>query len=222
MKRIKKYINESSKFVFAFIFGAIVFSVVGVKAAYILAASEVVYDNSSSGISSTNVQGAIDELYAKADEKAKSKLCKKGYYTISDGLSNYTCTKLEDNQNVITLKLNGSGEQSFLYSSFNDLPSYVYVDGIAITPATSYTFNSEGEHTVVMVWDSPVTNMSKMFYNCSNLTSLDLSNFDTSRVTRMSGMFYGIPNGIIIKSNTSTCNKIASDSEITASYTCTQ
>ena len=37
---------------------------------------------------------------------------------------------------------------------------------------------------------SKVTNMSDMFYNCSSLTSLDLSNFNTSSVTNMSGMFF--------------------------------
>ncbi len=37
---------------------------------------------------------------------------------------------------------------------------------------------------------SKVTNMSGMFYHCSSLTSLNLSNFDTSNVTNMSSMFY--------------------------------
>ena len=37
---------------------------------------------------------------------------------------------------------------------------------------------------------SEVTNMSSMFYECEKLTSLDLSNFDTSKVTNMSSMFY--------------------------------
>ena len=36
---------------------------------------------------------------------------------------------------------------------------------------------------------SKVTNMSNMFYTCSSLTSLDVSNFDTSNVTWMSNMF---------------------------------
>ena len=35
-----------------------------------------------------------------------------------------------------------------------------------------------------------VTNMSEMFYNCSALTTLDVSNFDTKNVTNMSSMFY--------------------------------
>ena len=38
---------------------------------------------------------------------------------------------------------------------------------------------------------SQMTNMNRMFYNCSALTSLDLSNFNTANVTNMYGMFYG-------------------------------
>ena len=38
---------------------------------------------------------------------------------------------------------------------------------------------------------SKVTTMYAMFYNCSSLKSLDLSNFDTSQVTDMYAMFYG-------------------------------
>lgn len=38
---------------------------------------------------------------------------------------------------------------------------------------------------------SNVTNMIRMFYNCSSLTSLDVSNFDTSNLTDLRSMFYG-------------------------------
>ena len=38
---------------------------------------------------------------------------------------------------------------------------------------------------------SNVTNMANMFNNCFELTNLDLSNFDTSNVTTMQGMFAG-------------------------------
>ena len=41
-------------------------------------------------------------------------------------------------------------------------------------------------------WDtSKVIDMSYMFYNCINLQSLNFSNWDTSKVTDMSHMFYG-------------------------------
>ena len=40
-------------------------------------------------------------------------------------------------------------------------------------------------------WDvSNVTNMSGMFYNCTSLTSLDLSGWNTSSITNMEDMFY--------------------------------
>ena len=41
---------------------------------------------------------------------------------------------------------------------------------------------------------SKVTNMKEMFRGMSNLTSLNLSNFDTSKVTNMAAMFYATPN----------------------------
>lgn len=40
---------------------------------------------------------------------------------------------------------------------------------------------------------SNVTNMSYMFYNCLGITSLDLSSFNTSNVTNMSAMFRNCP-----------------------------
>ena len=38
---------------------------------------------------------------------------------------------------------------------------------------------------------SSVTNMGTMFNNCNKLTTLDVSNFDTSKVTAMNSMFFG-------------------------------
>ena len=38
---------------------------------------------------------------------------------------------------------------------------------------------------------SQVTNMSHMFYECRSLTNLDLRSFDTSKVTNMRWMFDG-------------------------------
>ena len=41
-----------------------------------------------------------------------------------------------------------------------------------------------------LICDSGVTDMGGMFYNCNKLTSLNLSNFNTSNVTDMGSMFY--------------------------------
>ena len=60
MKVIKKILKNN---VFCFILGAFIFGVIGVSAATYFASNLVTYDNTESGLSSTNVQGAIDELY---------------------------------------------------------------------------------------------------------------------------------------------------------------
>lgn len=46
---------------------------------------------------------------------------------------------------------------------------------------------------------SNVKNMANMFYNCKKLVSLDVSNFDTSKVTNMSSLFIGCGNLTSIK-----------------------
>ncbi len=58
--KIKKFINSK---LFIFIITAIVFSTIGVSAATYFPSNDVIYDNSTSGLESTDVQGAIDELY---------------------------------------------------------------------------------------------------------------------------------------------------------------
>ncbi len=62
--------------------------------------------------------------------------------------------------------------------------------------ATKYGFSwcknlteASGENLVASKTFENVTDMSYMFYNCSNLTSLDVSGFDTSKVTDMYEMF---------------------------------
>ena len=47
--------------------GGIVFGAIGVFAATTLLSQSVYYNNSNSGATSTNVQGALDELYTKAN-----------------------------------------------------------------------------------------------------------------------------------------------------------
>ena len=59
--KIKKFINSK---LFVFIITALVFSTIGVSAATYFESSAVTYDNTESGLESTDVQGAIDELYS--------------------------------------------------------------------------------------------------------------------------------------------------------------
>ena len=50
--------------IFIFVLGVLVSGVVGVCAVTYFPSGDVTYDNTESGLESTNVQGAIDELYS--------------------------------------------------------------------------------------------------------------------------------------------------------------
>ena len=67
MKKIKKFILGNIKTVVAFILGIIISGTTVYAATILFASNEVSYDNTSSGMSATNVQGAIDELYTRSN-----------------------------------------------------------------------------------------------------------------------------------------------------------
>ena len=60
MKLVKKLFKNR---LFIFVTTALIFCTIGVSAATYFPSNNVAYDNKSSGLKSTNVQGAIDELY---------------------------------------------------------------------------------------------------------------------------------------------------------------
>ena len=77
VKKVTNFIRNNVKVVVAFILGGIILGTCGAYASSVISASDVSYSNASSGIPSTNVQGAIDSLYTKAkDAEAK---CPDGY-----------------------------------------------------------------------------------------------------------------------------------------------
>ena len=60
MKKIKEF---SKKYLIGFFIGLILFTIVGVSAATYFPSNQTTYNNGTTGMSATNVQTAIDELY---------------------------------------------------------------------------------------------------------------------------------------------------------------
>ena len=73
MKKISKFIKKNIKIVIAFSIGFILAST-SVYAANTIFSKNVTYDNSSSGLSATNVQDALDETYNKCMSTATEKI----------------------------------------------------------------------------------------------------------------------------------------------------
>jgi len=54
-----------------------------------------------------------------------------------------------------------------------------------------YKFIKDGKYIFYILFNNNITNMEHFFENCSNLISVDLSNFNSSYITNMTGMFNG-------------------------------
>ena len=97
----------------------------------------------------------------------------------------------------ITIKINQTGIQSILFNNFTrydsggKYPNEVYLNGTKISNVIyNISIESEGENIIILEWNEILDSINDMFLDCVNITEVDLSQFDSSKVTRMSGMFY--------------------------------
>ena len=64
-----------------------------------------------------------------------------------------------------------------------------------------FTFKQNKEYKIKMNIKEQLKNLRNMFYNCSSLISLNLSNFNTNNVQDMSDMFTGCSSLISLNTN---------------------
>ena len=94
----------------------------------------------------------------------------------------------------ITLKINGNGIKMIFNSNISLFktsyyPDIIYINGEKQLEVNhSYYFN-QTENYVDLIWDRSIKLTQYMFYQCSDITEMDLSNFDTSLVKSMTRMF---------------------------------
>ena len=85
---MKKFIKSNIKLVIGIVIGLIIAGTT-VYATTVLLGSDVSYSNTSSGLTSTNVQGVIDEIYKKADIRKQGNFISAYTYNSSTGTNNY-------------------------------------------------------------------------------------------------------------------------------------
>ena len=113
-KKIKKILKSK---IFVLLLIALLFGTAGVYAATYFPSVDVTYDNKESGLQSTDVQGAIDELYIKAKQ-------------VSSGVSSDVVENLGGTTN------SGDG----IYKDLYEKGRYIYKGG---NPNNYITFNGE-------------------------------------------------------------------------------
>ena len=101
--------------------------------------------------------------------------------------------KIEYKFSNVSLKIRGPGNEYILSPHFNsnNYPNIIYInENQNFTITNRYYFN-EINNTVNLIWNNSIDSSYRMFQGCSNIIEIDLSNFDTSKLTNMSSMFNG-------------------------------
>ena len=95
----------------------------------------------------------------------------------------------------ITLKIKGIGdsyilgnETNYTFTGFKNLKE-VYINGLKQNTIDYLYYFNQSDNLVELIWDDDINSCVFMFRKCSNITEIDLSNFNTSLVTAMNSMF---------------------------------
>ena len=83
-----------------------------------------------------------------------------------------------------------SGNNILLSKNFQTLPDKIIINSEVVeSKIISYEF-STSNNIIQLIWENQLIDCSYMFSECSNITSLDFSNFDSSKCGDMTKMFY--------------------------------
>ena len=132
----------------------------------------------------------------KALETATNKIEHFKKSTVAPAASMNT-TNIEDEESECEIKLwlDPTNKTAYYYAE----PEKVYLNADSSRMFFLKYDNKDLLEIDVSNFDtSKVTDMSRMFYDLRNITSLNLSNFDTSKVTDMNRMFSGMSNLITL------------------------
>ena len=89
----------------------------------------------------------------------------------------------------IAIRVGEKGIQYILNESFRPLPDKILVNGKEIDQIDSKVNLEEKNSLIELIWNEPLTNCHEMFSEMSNITEINLTEFDSSEVTDMSSMF---------------------------------
>ena len=97
-------------------------------------------------------------------------------------------------QSEIKLVIKGSGNLFFLNHTFNPEPSDVIINNERKDPYIKSYYFTQDFNNVTIKFGNLIESCERMFEGLDNIIEIDLSNFNTSEVTRMDYMFSGCSN----------------------------
>ena len=107
-------------------------------------------------------------------------------------ISNHKNLRKLQGSNYISIIINGPKENVRVVSDkFTKIPQHIYLDGTDLGSKNSITLEKEGPNEIILSWNENIDTCYNLFYNCTDIVSIDLSNFDSSKITTMNSMFSG-------------------------------
>ena len=94
----------------------------------------------------------------------------------------------------IALTIRGIGEQRILNENngYNYRPSEILVNGVKQNNTDFKVYGlTDPINNIILRWDYDIINCNFMFFNLSNITEIDLSKFNSQKITKMEQMFKG-------------------------------
>ena len=114
-------------------------------------------------------------------------------------LSNEENNTILNTTSEITITIKGIGYQQILSNdnrcfvnnvNFNSFPNQIFINGVLQNYIGNMVYNLKNQtNNITMKWNHQLTNSKNTFYNLENITKIDLSKFDSSKVTDMRCMF---------------------------------
>jgi len=96
------------------------------------------------------------------------------------------------NSEEIIIKINKKETHYILSQYYSKCPDEIYINehkyNFDSTNCKTVTLEEE-RNTIKLIWSQKVTTCDNMFFGCSTIDEIDLSNFDTSSVNSMVTMF---------------------------------
>ena len=92
----------------------------------------------------------------------------------------------------ISISINGSDTQKILGDSFKWMPTEIKVNEKSEDKIDKIIYNLPNKiNKIIIKWDYQIEDCFRMFSDLNNITEIDLSKFDSSKVTSMEKMFNG-------------------------------
>ena len=144
--------------------------------------------NKSKNKDKDNINYIIGELYiSKSDIGKKIRIINSYEESLRYELDKYDDM---DDRNLASLYNKGKEENKEDENEKEVKDCLIEINDIKIPFSYFHEFIKEGKYKIKYTFKDLPTNCNHIFYNCSSLINLDLSNFDTKDVMNMSYMFY--------------------------------